>query len=142
MKLGMLAVAGLSMGLACAALAQSANDAAWVGVWQGELDGQPGVTLTLAEDTGELGGTVVLNMVSKQGGTAHVIGSVSHVLLHPELQGNVLTFEVKQARDGRVMRFSVTRTADGKAQIHCLSCGPGGPVAPLEKVQYGSLSVR
>jgi hypothetical protein len=37
------------------------NDAAWVGVWHSELDGQPGVLLTLADDSGELGGTVVLN---------------------------------------------------------------------------------
>jgi len=35
------------------------NKAAPLGVWHGSLDGLPGVTLTLADDSGEIGGTVV-----------------------------------------------------------------------------------
>ena len=37
---------------AAASQSQSANPANWLGVWQGELDGQPSAILTLADDTG------------------------------------------------------------------------------------------
>ena len=106
-----------------ACVPQTAGYAAWVGVWQGELDGQPSVTLTLAEDTGELGGTVVLNMVSREGGSAHVIGSEAHVLMHPHLDGRTLSFQLKQTRNNRELQVTVTITADGKAQLRCLNCG-------------------
>ena len=44
--------------------AQSTNPSDWIGVWQGELDSLPSVTLTLAEDTGTLEGTLVLNIIT------------------------------------------------------------------------------
>jgi hypothetical protein len=49
--LGMMAAAVASM-----FAATHQNYARWTGVWQGELDGQPGVTLTLTEENGQLGG--------------------------------------------------------------------------------------
>jgi hypothetical protein len=49
--------------------AHGSDSSSWVGVWQSELDRQPGVTLTLAQDTGDMGGTVVLNVVSRESGT-------------------------------------------------------------------------
>ncbi len=53
--------------LASAAGAESTVDARWVGVWRAEMRGQPTAgTLTLAADTGELGGTVVLDMLTRQ----------------------------------------------------------------------------
>ena len=42
---------------ATALAAQSSSPSDWIGVWQGELDGQPSVTLTLAKDSGTLEGT-------------------------------------------------------------------------------------
>ncbi len=117
-------------------VAQSAGNAAWVGVWQGELDGQPGVTLTLAEDTGELGGTVVFNAVSREGGSAHVIGSEAHVLVHPHIDGRTLSFQVKQTRNNREVQVAVTITADGKAQLRCLNCGEDNPMAELVRAKY------
>ena len=57
----------------CCAAAQSNSDAGWVGVWQGELDGQPSVILTLAEDTGTLEGTLVLNIITREGGQPHIV---------------------------------------------------------------------
>jgi hypothetical protein len=116
-------------------VAQAAGNAAWVGVWQGELDGQPSVTLTLAEDTGELGGTVVLNMVSREGGSPHVIGSESHVLLHPRIDGRTLSFQAKQSRNNRELQVAVTITADGKAQLRCLNCGVDSPATELVRVE-------
>jgi hypothetical protein len=118
-----------------ACVAQAAGNAAWVGVWQGELDGQPSVTLTLAEDTGELGGTVVFNMVSREDGSARVIGSEAHVLMHPHIDGRTLSFQVKQARNNRELHVAVTFTVDGKAQLRCLNCGEDSPVAELVRAQ-------
>ena len=53
----------------------------WVGVWEGQLDGKPGVTVTLGNDTGDLQGTIVFNVVTREGGgDAHVIGHDAHAL--------------------------------------------------------------
>jgi hypothetical protein len=118
--------------------AESNGNAAWVGVWRGELDGQPSVTLTLAEDTGELGGTVVLGMFGNDNGIVRVIASVPHVLLHPRLEGNTLAFQVKRnTASNELLNFAVTLGSSGKAHIHCLNCGPDtdAPVVELVKAQ-------
>ena len=67
------------------------------GVWRGTLDGLPGVTLTLANDTGELGGTVVFYGVN---GAEHKIVIIQpHMLLNPQLEGNTLNFRIKFGGD-------------------------------------------
>lgn len=114
---------------ACAQVpAQTAVNQNWVGVWQAQVDGQPTDTLTLAMDTGALGGTIVLDMVSERGGTPHVIAREPHVLLNPHLAGNTLSFQVKMTQPGGpalLRRFTVLGTSPGKLQIHCVDCGPG-----------------
>ena len=119
--------------LACAH-AQGGGNASWVGVWQGEMDGQPGVTLTLAQVTGALGGTVVLNMVSREGGAPHVIVSEPHVLMHPHLDGNILSFQVIRSKDSKEMRMEVKFSDDEKAQIRCLNCGSDSPTTALLRI--------
>ena len=119
----------------CAA-AQSLTNTTWVGIWNAHVNGQPTGTLTLAADTGQLGGTVVLDMVSDEGGTPHVIASEPHVLLHPRTHNNSLAFEVKMKRpDGEqiVASFIVTQTPDGKAHIHCATCGPNAQTVELSR---------
>lgn len=110
----------------------------FVGIWHADLDGQPTGTLTLATDTGELGGTVVLDMVSDRSGTPRVIASEPHVLMNPRVSGNTLSFQVKMKRpDGAILvpTFTVTLTSLGKAGIHCVTCGAKAPVAELTKGQ-------
>jgi hypothetical protein len=119
--------------LACA-YAQGNGKVSWVGVWQGELDGQPGVTLTLAQDTGDLGGTIVLNGVSREGSTPHVIVSEPHVLLHPRVDGNTLSFQVKRPPDSQELRIEVKFSDGGKAQMRCLNCGPDSPTTELLRI--------
>jgi hypothetical protein len=120
-KKALLAI-GAASSLAIAAAAQSKVNAQWDGVWQGQLDGQPGVTLTLAEDTGELGGTLVLNLVEKENGqAAHVAAIEPHVLVRPRLDGNLLSFAVRKP-NGDLMNFTVVLTPEGKARIHCTTC--------------------
>jgi hypothetical protein len=122
--------------LATVAFAQSSGDAAWIGVWQGTLDGQPSVTLTLAKDTGELDGTIVLNIISREGGQPHVVAMEPHVLLHPHLVSDNLSFQLKRLNPtSDPMNFTVALTLDGKARIHCLNCGPDAPTVDLVKAQ-------
>lgn len=95
-----------------------------MGVWEGQLDGQPSVILTLAEDTGALEGTLVLNGVSRDGGQPHIAVRESHVLVHPLLEGPTLSFRVKRLDSSSpLMDLTVTLKAGGNATIHCLNCG-------------------
>jgi hypothetical protein len=125
----------LALLIACAGHAQSTNHTSWLGVWQGELEGQPAVTLTLAEDNGELGGTVVLNMVSREGGTPHVIGSTVHMVTHPSIEGNTLSFDVKRPSDAKLLKMAVVLEANGKMEIECVSCGDDHATTELMKTR-------
>jgi hypothetical protein len=133
----LFAWASVTILCACAAAAQPPEDSAWTGVWQGELDGQPAVTLTLADDGGALGGAVVFNLVERQeGGMPHVVSIQPHVLLKPQLNGTTLTFQImRRDRSESPMQFTVALDGDGKAHIHCLNCGPDAPVAEIVKMQ-------
>lgn len=110
----------------------------WVGIWHADPEAQPTGPLTLAADTGQLGGTVVLNGVSREGGQEHLIAREPHVLLNPQVDGNTLLFDVKvRMMNGSIVvgSFKVTRTAPDKATIRCISCGNDAPVVPLVKSQ-------
>lgn len=102
-----------------------------LGVWRGTLDGLPGVTLTLANDSGEIGGTVVFNAIN---GDSHKILFIEpHTLLHPKLEGDTLTFQIKFGGDRTgLARVNVVFLAD-KAWLHCLDCGADSPVAELTR---------
>jgi hypothetical protein len=122
--------------LAWAASAQSAPGSPWVGIWHADLNGLPTSTLTLAADTGELSGTVVLDMVSDEGGTPHVIASEPHLLMNPRVDGDTLSFRVRMQKPGGpvVTRdFTVTLVSPGNANFHCLNCGAEAPVVRLLK---------
>jgi hypothetical protein len=120
--------------LVVVASAQPPSNTDWIGIWHADMDGQPTGTLTLATDTGELGGTVVLDIVSREGGMPHVIASDPHVLLSPHVDGNRLTFQVRIKRlDGSVSlaNFAVTRSSIDQASLHCTNCGINAPVVGL-----------
>ena len=134
MKLGIVLAFCLAIAFGSAP-AQSPQSEEWVGVWHASVAGRPTDTLTLATDTGELGGTVVLDMIGNEDGTPRVIASDPHVLLSPRVNGSTLSFQVKmQKPDGTIVlpSFSVTLTSPRKANIHCTSC-VGAPVVELTK---------
>jgi hypothetical protein len=123
----------LSVIFASAALEAQTVNSGWVGVWHANAGGLPASTLTLANDTGQLGGTFVLDMIGDEGGP-HIIASEPHVLLNPLVAGGTLTFNVKTHRpDGlnAVLSFEVKPTGADKATIHCTNCGAGAPVVEL-----------
>ena len=120
--------------IASSAGAQTSNDSDWVGVWQAELDGQPSTILTLAEDTGSVQGTLVLNGINSSGGSPHIAVHETHVLMHPKVNGTTLSFAVKGRRESApTMEFSVQRTTQTRAKIHCLNCGASAPVVEITK---------
>src|ERR1700761_7620712 len=80
--------------------AQSSPQNNWVGIWQADSDGLRTSTLTLATDTGQLGGTIVLDMLSRDGGHAHVVASEPHVLVNLRADQTTMSFDVKMARPG------------------------------------------
>ena len=124
----------VGMMMLCRAAAQPNSDAGWVGVWQGELDGQPSVILTLAEDTGTLEGTLVLNIVTRDGGQPHIVARQPHVVVRPRIDGNRLSFQLKRLKaSSPMMDFTVTLTTDRSARIHCLNCGDDAPVVEMTK---------
>jgi hypothetical protein len=136
MNFSKIARAGLSLCIACASSyavwGQSVSQSSWLGVWNGKLDGQPGMTLTLADDTGQLGGTVVFNMIIRQGSTAHVAESDAHVLMHPRLEGDTLSFQVLRASDAKLLQIEAKFVDSEKLELRCLNCGDG-PTAELMK---------
>jgi hypothetical protein len=106
-----------------------------LGVWRGSLDGLPGVTLTLADDSGEIGGTVVFYGIKGEKGEPPRVFTISpHILLHPKLEGRTLSFQVKLGGDRTgLARVRVVFDTDTKAQIRCLDCGSDSPTAELTK---------
>lgn len=134
MKIRFMGIVCVIFGLACAAGAQASNDSDWVGVWQAELHGQPSAVLTLAEDTGSVQGTLVLNGINTNGGTPHIAVHETHVLMHPKVNGTTLSFTVKRLRQSApTMEFTVQRTTETTAKIHCLNCGDNAPVVEMTK---------
>ena len=113
-----------------ASQSQSANQTNWLGVWQGELDGQPSVILTMANDAGALGGTLVLNIIRNKDGQARIVAIEPHVLLNPRSDGDDMAFQCRKPNGG-VLSFSVKLVAANKATIHCLDCGPDAPTVKI-----------
>ena len=99
---------------------QNANER-WIGMWQGQLDGQPGVILTLAERDGQLDGAVVFNIVVRQP-QPHVIASEPQMLRSTSIDGDTLHFQVKAFQDRPELRYELKATGDDTAHLKCLNC--------------------
>ena len=109
---------------------ESRSNHDWAGVWQGELDGHPSVVLTLADDTGVLGGTVVLNIIQKENGQAREVAKEPHVLMKPSVDGETLAFQCRKLGGG-FLDFTVRLTGADEANIHCSNCGAEAPTVDL-----------
>lgn len=113
--------------LQCALAAQTSNARQWVGVWEGQLDGKPGVTVTLGNDAGDLQGTIVFNVVTRDNGEQpHVIGHDAHVLTHVSLDDRTLAFHVIRLGDARELHLTMRMTDNNRAVLECADCGGPG----------------
>ena len=125
---------GCSLSFVAVQLVAQSTKTIPLGVWRGSLDGLPGVTLTLADDSGEIGGTVVFYAIN--GEPRRVFSIEPHLLLHPKLEGNTLSFQVKLGGRGDrtgLATVKVVFNTDAKAQIRCLDCGSDSPTTELTK---------
>lgn len=136
MKRSLIILALTAIAASVQAPAQPPANPEWVGVWHATVDVRWPDTLTLATDAGRLEGTLVLDMLSGDGGVTQVIERDAHVLVDPHLQGNKLSFQVKiRMRDGKssLRNFTVTLLSPGKAELHCANCGANAPTIELTK---------
>jgi len=123
----MLVLATGVFALQCGLAAQPSNVNPWVGVWEGQLEGKPGVTVTLGNDGGALQGTIVFNVLSpRDGGDPQIIGHDAHVLTHVSLTDGTLAFRVIRRGDSHELHLTMKPTADGRAVLECADCGGPG----------------
>lgn len=127
----------LTVGVLSATLLSGADrkdEALWDGMWQGELNGRPAVTVTLGRDGGNLEGTIVFDMVSREGGEPHVIGHDAHVMIHMRVDSDGLVFEVFRRSDAKNLHLTMRFTGDDRAVLECSDCG-GPPSVPLLRIK-------
>jgi hypothetical protein len=102
------------------ASAQTTDPSSWVGVWSATE--APGATMTLANDTGELGGTIVFNFISGPPPSTKIGGNEVHLVTHPQLAGSTLSFQVTRTEDGKVLRLTTRMIDSDRLEMRCLSC--------------------
>lgn len=108
----------------------------WTGVWQGTLGGVPSVTLTLADDAGEANGTIVFHAIKNENGHAYSFSTEPHTLIHPRVDGNTISFQVKRGNgSAEILNMAVELSKDGNVAFTCSNCGPDGTHAKLERTQ-------
>ncbi len=122
MKRSMMVKAAIVLMVFCVAVlpAQTADQSSWIGVWT--TTAAPGSTMTLANDTGELGGTIVFNFISGPPPNTTIGGSETHLVTHPRVEGNTLSFQVTRTEDGKVLRLAVRMIDSDRLEMRCLSC--------------------
>jgi hypothetical protein len=97
---------------------------------QGQLEGLPGVVLTLGDDLGDVSGTIVFTAIRD----GSVAGHATHVILHPHIEGNKLSFQVMRPGSvSDVVDMSLELSNDRKGQLVCPKCGATSPTA-MEKI--------
>ncbi len=105
--------------------AQMTDPSSWIGVWNGTLEGQPGVTLTLADDHGQLGGTVVFNFIVGPPPSTRIGGSDTLLVTHPRLEGNTFSFQVNRTSDKKLLQFALRSIDNDRLEMRCVNCGDG-----------------
>lgn len=107
----------------------------FAGVWHGKLDGVPGITLTLANDTEGLQGTVVMYAVDKQ--ERQILFADICTVLHAEVNGKMLLLEMKHhGKSNKVFHLQVALGDGDTAQLKCTDCGPDSPTVEISKEKY------
>ena len=102
-----------------------------VGVWQGELEGVPGVVLTLSDDVGSPGGTIVFTVLGPDSTKEHpsVAGHQVRAIMHSEVNGDTLLFQLKGiGNPNNLMEMTFTLTSASTGKLGCAKCG----VSPIE----------
>ncbi|MGB6688380.1 MAG: hypothetical protein WBE76_11110 [Terracidiphilus sp.] len=130
--LALIACAGAPVNLpAQTAPSSAATNARWVGVWEGRTKDLPGLTLTLGDDSGDVAGTIVDNVMRD----GVIVGHMAHVLLRPHVDGNTFSFQVKDDRDpAELLDISLELTGGSTALLHCPKCGATPFLMAMERI--------
>jgi hypothetical protein len=108
------------------------SNARWVGVWEGRTKDLPGLTVTLGDDPGDVNGTIVLNVMRD----GEIVGHVAHVLLHPHVAGNTLSFQIRREESAPgLLDMSIELSGENAAQIQCPKCGAAPFSMAMERIQ-------
>jgi hypothetical protein len=67
----------------------------FAGRWMGEIEGLPGVRLTVEEDQGKLSGSIVFYLIVKDEKGTRVDGDYKEDLLNVTAKGRRMTFDVR-----------------------------------------------
>lgn len=91
-------LAGLALIIVIAmavAAADKGRDAAVLGIWRGELDNLPAVTLNITDEAGPLQGAILFYMIRRdEGKPPRSSPGVPEPLFNPQFDGKSLTFQV------------------------------------------------
>jgi hypothetical protein len=108
------------------------SQASWIGVWNSTPDERPGLTMTLADDQGELEGTIVFNFIIGPPPDSHDGGTDPHMVKHPRLEGGTLSFQVTRG-DGKLLQMAGKLVGSERLELRCVNCGDSPVVTTLVK---------
>lgn len=118
---GLILIAALAGGSAAA-------ESPLAGTWQAKLDGVPAVTLTVKEDGRGWSGTIIFYKILDDGSGPRVAGKDTCVLVSPKLEGQVLSFQVKDQSDALIgFQLELTGNGEGELKGKTTQTGGGGP---------------
>jgi len=128
------------IGMAASGLrAQTSGHDKMSGVWRGQFEGLPSVTLNVTEEGGGLSGAVLFYRLKKNPGSdVHTSGpGIPEPLLHPASNGNSLVFEVSHRRfhppetlSAPPFRFRLTLNGPDRGEL-VNETDPSGPRVEL-----------
>ena len=100
MKGRMLLIVGVTA-MACALHAQTAGNEQFVGVWSGQIEMLPAVTLNITDDGGGLSGAVLFYLIKRSSSMSEPTTSTAGIpepLFNPKVDGQSLVFDVSHRR--------------------------------------------
>ena len=123
-----------AMAMTCALSAQTNGNDGLVGVWHGQMETLPAITLNITDEGGGLSGAVLFYLIKRSSSMSEPTTSTPGIpepLLNLKRNGNVLEFEVSHRRahpprtlSDAPVRFRMTLTAPDKAELVNESEGP------------------
>lgn len=101
MKAGISLFMTGALAMACALHAQTNESERLLGVWRGQVDNLPAVTLNITDEGGGLSGAVLFYLIKRSFSMSEPTTSTPGIpepLLHPKFDGKSLTFDVSHRR--------------------------------------------
>jgi hypothetical protein len=110
------------------AFSEQAANASIAGIWEGKLDGLPGIRLAIASASGNVTGMATFYLIkhNRDGSNLHVDGEATGPMEHAKLQGQTLTFDVSR-KDGTKASFRMELKSAKLARLFRTNDQPPSP---------------